>query len=102
MKFAIVFVAVLALTVAALASYQEDRIIRSQKDLGTDDFSFDFEISDGTSQQAQGQLKEVNGEHPAIIQSGSYKYKGENGETYQTDWTADERGFHPKISQLVL
>lgn len=101
MKFAIVFAALFTLSFAALASYRDGQIIRLQKDIGSDDFSFDFEISDGSSQQAQGQLKQVDSEHAALVQSGSYRYKGDNGETYQVEWTADELGYHPKTATLV-
>lgn len=102
MKFAIVFAALFALAIAAPYSSQDSTIVRSQSDVGADQFNFDFETSDGASQQAQGQLKQFDEDNFAVVQSGSYKYIGDDGQTYVVDWTADEKGFHPKAAHLPV
>lgn len=103
MKFAIVFAALFALAVAAPpASHQDVQITRSQNDVGIDQFNFDFETSDGSSQQAQGHLKQVDAENSAIVQQGSFRYIGDDGQTYEVVWTADEFGFHPQAAHLPV
>lgn len=100
MKFAIVFAALFAL---ALASTSPDaKITRSQTEVEPEKFTSDFETSDGSSQQAQGVLKYFEDDNAAVVQSGSYKYIGDDGLTYQVDWTADEKGFHPKAAHLPV
>lgn len=96
----ILFAVCFAWISAAPSSGQNDKVIKLRNDVGRDDFSFELELSDGTSQKAQGQLKHVDGEHSAIVQSGSYKFKGDDGLTYKIEWTADELGFHPKSPQI--
>lgn len=96
MKFAIVFVALFALALAD----KDAKITRSQSDVGTDTFKYDFETSDGASQSATGQLKQIDEDNAAVVQSGSYKYIGDDGHTYEVEWTADEFGFHPKAAHI--
>ncbi|KAL5287147.1 hypothetical protein ACFFRR_008218 [Megaselia abdita] len=103
MKFAIVFAALFALAVAASpASYKDAQVLRSESDVGVDSFHYNLETSDGTSQQAQGQLKQVDAENSAVVQSGSYKYIADDGQTYSINWTADEFGFHPEGAHLPV
>lgn len=98
MKFAIVFVALFALALAD----KDARITSSQSDMGTDQFSYDFSTSDGATQQATGHLKQIDEENSAVVQSGAYKYIGDDGQTYEVEWTADEFGFHPKAAHIPL
>lgn len=96
MKICIVLVALFALTFGN----QDAKITRSQSDVGTDQFNFDFETSEGASQQAAGQLKQIDEVNSAVVQSGHYKYIGDDGQTYEVEWYADETGFHPRASHI--
>lgn len=96
----IVFAILFALTVAAPSAEKKETVIKLQNDVGRENFNFEIELSDGSVQKAQGQLKQVDGEHAAIVQSGFYKFIGDDGLSYKVEWTADELGFHPKSPQV--
>ncbi|KAL5283983.1 hypothetical protein ACFFRR_006321 [Megaselia abdita] len=103
MKFAIVFAVFFALAVAAPpASHQEAQVLRLESDVGVDSFNYALETSDGTAQQAQGQLKQVDPENAAVVQQGSYRFIADDGQTYTINWTADEFGFHPEGAHLPV
>uniref|UniRef100_T1GMV1 Uncharacterized protein n=1 Tax=Megaselia scalaris TaxID=36166 RepID=T1GMV1_MEGSC len=57
---------------------------------------------DGTLQQAQGQYKQVDKENGAVVQQGSFRYVADDGQTYETKWTADELGYHPEAAHLPV
>ncbi|XP_065360518.1 larval cuticle protein 65Ab1-like [Calliphora vicina] len=98
MKFYIIFAALLAL---ALAKPAEVEILKSSSDVGPESYSFDLETSDGTSRHEDGQVKDVGGEHPAIVVHGSFSYKDEHdGKVYTVNYVADEHGFQPSGEHL--
>uniref|UniRef100_T1H0U1 Uncharacterized protein n=1 Tax=Megaselia scalaris TaxID=36166 RepID=T1H0U1_MEGSC len=103
MKFAIIFAALFALAIGAppkQASSSDAQILRLDSDIKTDGFRYALETSDGTSQIAEGQLKQTDPENAAVVQSGSFKFVADDGQTYQVNWTADEFGFHPEGAHL--
>ncbi|XP_020808979.1 larval cuticle protein 8-like [Drosophila serrata] len=103
MKFLIVFVALFALAVAAPAAPQsEAQILRSDSDVGPESFKYDWETSDGSSAQAQGQLKNIGSENEAISVQGSYRFIGDDGVTYEVTYIADENGFQPQGAHLPV
>ncbi|XP_034483004.1 larval cuticle protein 65Ag1-like [Drosophila innubila] len=97
MKFLIVFVALFAV---ALAAHADTEIVRSESDVGPESYSYSFETSDGQSAQEQGELENPGSEHEAISVHGSYKYIGDDGQTYEITYVADENGFQPQGSHI--
>uniref|UniRef100_T1H213 Uncharacterized protein n=1 Tax=Megaselia scalaris TaxID=36166 RepID=T1H213_MEGSC len=85
----VVFAALFAVAIAA-PSDKDAQTLRSDAQLNTDDFRVAVETSNGIKQEAEGELKQIDAENSAVIQRGSYNYIGDDGQTYQVDWTADE------------
>uniref|UniRef100_A0A336LWT4 CSON006903 protein n=1 Tax=Culicoides sonorensis TaxID=179676 RepID=A0A336LWT4_CULSO len=85
MKFAIVFVAIVSVALAAEVS-----ILRSDSDVGIDKFSFGYETSGGTKHEEQGEVIDPNAEEPAYSVRGSYSFIGDDGVTYTVDYVADQ------------
>ncbi|XP_055373466.1 endocuticle structural protein SgAbd-6-like [Condylostylus longicornis] len=102
MKFAIVFAALLAVTLAApLDSPQEAQVLKSEFDnIGVDGYKFAFETSDGTSRQEQAELKNVGTEEEGISVRGSVSWVDADGQTYSLNYVADENGYQPQGDHL--
>ncbi|XP_013116549.1 larval cuticle protein 65Ag1-like [Stomoxys calcitrans] len=99
MKFLIVFVALFAVALAAPA---EVEIVRSESDVGPENFNFAWETSDGAKAEAQGQLKNAGSEQEAISVKGSYSFVADDGQTYTVEYVADENGFQPSGAHLPV
>ncbi|XP_037941262.1 larval cuticle protein 65Ab1-like [Teleopsis dalmanni] len=98
MKLLIVFVALL---VVALGAPNDVVIVKSESDVQPESFHFAVETSDGKQHQEDGQVKDVGGEHPAIVVHGSFSYKDEHdGKVYTVNYVADEHGFQPTGEHL--
>lgn len=64
-------------------------------------FSWSYETANHISAQAQGELREIGQEHPALSVQGSYKYiDPADGQEYSVTYTADENGFQPHGAHL--
>ncbi|EDW33395.1 GL15517 [Drosophila persimilis] len=100
MKFLIVFVALFAVALAAPSG--DVTILRSESDVGPENFSYAFETSDGTAAQESGVLKNAGSEQEAIAVQGSYKFIGDDGVTYEVTYIADENGFQPSGAHLPV
>lgn len=57
---------------------------------------FSYKTSDGVSREEEAQLITV-GENKGIGVKGSYSYVGPDGQEYQVTFTADDKGYNPKI-----
>ncbi len=62
-------------------------------------FGYSFEAENGIAQEAEGEMKNIDGTE-VMVMRGSYRYTGDDGETVEVEWTADENGFHPTSSKL--
>lgn len=60
---------------------------------------FSFETSDGQKREEHAQVV-IENDEPTQYVSGSYQYIGDNGLTYQVNYTADKYGFHPQASHF--
>ncbi|XP_017010527.1 larval cuticle protein 65Ag1-like [Drosophila takahashii] len=98
MKFLIVFVALFAV---ALANPTAD-ILRSESDVGPENFKYDWETSDGQAANAQGVLHNAGSDHESLAVQGSYRFVGDDGVTYQVNYIADENGFQPQGAHLPV
>ncbi|XP_064542632.1 larval cuticle protein 65Ag1-like [Drosophila montana] len=101
MKFLIVFVALFAVALAAPAG-PEVQIVRSDSDVGPESFKYGWETSDGSSAQAEGQLNNIGSENESLAVRGSFSYIGDDGQTYQVNYVADENGFQPQGAHLPV
>ncbi|EDV51111.1 larval cuticle protein 65Ab1 [Drosophila erecta] len=100
MKFLIVFVALFAI---ALARPNDVVIVRSESDVGPQQWSSDVETSDGTSINQKGSLKNEGTEHEAAVVHGSYSWVDEKtGEKFTVTYVADENGFQPQGAHLPV
>ncbi|GBP72130.1 Flexible cuticle protein 12 [Eumeta japonica] len=66
---------------------------------GDGSYDFDFELSDGTKHQQQGQVVNAGTDNESISVRGSYAWVGPDGVTYVVTYVADENGFQPTIEQ---
>ncbi|XP_031769556.2 endocuticle structural protein SgAbd-6-like [Galleria mellonella] len=93
----LVFVAVGA---AAPQNPQDVQILRYDIDnTGLEAYSYAVELSDGTKQEEQGQLKNQGTENESISVQGQYSWVGPDGVVYTVSYIADENGFQPRIEQ---
>nr|AYA49876.1 cuticular protein 4 [Leptinotarsa decemlineata] len=92
----IIFVLSALLAIAAAAPQQADKdavITKYESDnIGIDGYNFNFDTSNGTSQQETGQLANAGSENEIMKVAGSYQFTW-NGVTYTVTYTADENGF---------
>ena len=68
-------------------------------DNSSPNFRYNFETENDIKQEAEGELKEVDGTQ-VVVMRGSYSYIGADGQEYVVDWYADETGYHPTAAHL--
>uniref|UniRef100_A0A1B0G040 Uncharacterized protein n=1 Tax=Glossina morsitans morsitans TaxID=37546 RepID=A0A1B0G040_GLOMM len=109
MKFIIVFAALFAAALAAPQHYEHHEhhdhydhaeVLRYESDVRPDGYKFGFETSDGTQHDAEGQLKNLDKDHDALVVHGSFSFVDKEGHKYQVDYVADEYGYQPKGAHL--
>ena len=95
-------------TAAAPATVVEARVaaepigVRSfDMDNSSPNFRYNFETENDIKQEAEGELKEVDGTQ-VVVMRGSYSYIGADGQEYVVDWYADETGYHPSAAHLPV
>ena len=95
-------------TAAAPAEVVETRVaaepigVRSfDLDNSSPNFRYNFETENDIKQEAEGELKEVDGTE-VVVMRGSYSYIGADGQEYVVDWYADETGYHPSAAHLPV
>ncbi|KAH8342304.1 hypothetical protein KR059_000705 [Drosophila kikkawai] len=98
MKFLIVFVALFAVALASPTA----EILRSESDVGPENFKYGFETSDGVAANAEGQLNNIGSDHESLAVHGSYSFVGDDGVTYTVNYVADENGFQPSGAHLPV
>ncbi|XP_055609389.1 flexible cuticle protein 12-like [Uranotaenia lowii] len=102
MKFALVFVTLLALACSLpVPDDKEAQVLRFDNDHhGIDGYSWNLETSNGIQQQEQAELRSFPDDNSAIVVRGSYSYLGADGVTYTVNYIADENGFQPQGDHL--
>ena len=65
-------------------------------------FFHSLETSDGNSQQAQGQLKQIGKDEAAIVVKGAFSFVADDGQTYTINYIADENGYQPQGAHLPV
>ncbi|XP_023952893.2 flexible cuticle protein 12-like [Bicyclus anynana] len=98
MKFIIALC--LVSVVVALPPYDEVQVLRYDNDnIGTGDYSYQFEQSDGTKQEQVGELKNEGVVGQAEVVRGSYSWFAPDGYTYKVTYVADELGYRATIEK---
>ncbi|CAG4986504.1 endocuticle structural glycoprotein ABD-5-like [Colias croceus] len=96
-KYVLVALALFAVAAAAPQQPQEPTYILKQDSVvNPDGYNFEFETSDGTQRQEQGNLKQLAENVQALQVQGSYKYAAPDGLIYTVTYVADEHGFQPQ------
>ncbi|XP_047031515.1 pupal cuticle protein 36-like [Helicoverpa zea] len=70
------------------------QILKLNNEVTAEGFAYDFETSNGIRADAQGVA--TNG----VQSQGSFAYKGDDGQDYSIQYTADENGFQPRGAHL--
>lgn len=102
MKFAIVFAGFLALALSAPSSPQEAQVTKLVNDVHAEGLKYNLETSDGTTQNAQGELKQVDSKNSAVVVKGSFSYIASDGQQYTVTYVADEKGYQPSGKHLPV
>ncbi|CAG9795414.1 unnamed protein product [Diatraea saccharalis] len=101
MKSFIVLACLVAAALAVPVDPKDATIVRYDSDnIGVDGYKYEFQTSDGTSAQEQGQLKNVGTENEAIEVRGQFSYTGQDGQVYTVTYVANENGFQPQGAHL--
>ncbi|KAG8222316.1 hypothetical protein J437_LFUL001858 [Ladona fulva] len=102
MKLSIVVLAALIAVVASRPQNPKDVTITSYSsdNIGLDGYNFQYALSDGTSRQETGELKNAGTENEALVVRGSFTYRGEDGKEYTINFVADENGYQPQGEHL--
>ncbi|CAH0727794.1 unnamed protein product, partial [Brenthis ino] len=101
----LIVLSLVALAVAApppRLNYQPNdvQLLRYENDnIGTGNYRYAFEQSDGTKQEQRGELRNEGREDEYVAMTGSYTWIGPDGVTYLVTYTADENGFQPEIEE---
>ncbi|XP_055610890.1 flexible cuticle protein 12-like [Uranotaenia lowii] len=100
MKLAIVFIATLALALAAPAEEKDAQVLKYDSDVAADGYSFQYETSNGIKHQEKSELKKFDEDVSALVVRGSFSFVGADGVTYTVNYVADENGFQPEAAHL--
>ncbi|XP_050342296.1 endocuticle structural glycoprotein ABD-5-like [Nymphalis io] len=97
MKITIFTVAALALACALPQDQpqaQAVQIVKQDSEVNENGYNFEYETSDGTSRQEQGDYKNDT-EQQGLSVKGSYKYVAPDGQTISVTFVADKNGYQP-------
>lgn len=92
---------ILSLVAVALAAPQSQTepipILRQDSNINPDgSFQYSFETGNGIAAEANGALKNIGAEVPALEIQGKFQYPSENGGLNQLTYIADENGYRPQ------
>ncbi|XP_071442999.1 endocuticle structural glycoprotein SgAbd-5-like [Hetaerina americana] len=98
----LLLLAAVALVSARPQQNPNDVVITSytNENIGVDGYNFGYQLSDGTSRQETGELKNAGTENEAIVVRGSFTYKGADGQEYTVNFVADENGYQPEGAHI--
>ncbi|XP_028179142.1 endocuticle structural glycoprotein ABD-5-like [Ostrinia furnacalis] len=69
-------------------------IVKQDSEVDVNGYNFEFETSDGTSRQEQGEYKNDTDQQGLLVK-GSYKYVAPDGQHIQVTYVADKNGYQP-------
>ncbi|XP_041976351.1 larval cuticle protein LCP-17-like [Aricia agestis] len=94
---------VLSLFAVALAAPQgqEIPILRQDSNINPDgSFQYSFETGNNIITDANGQLKNIGAEEPALEIQGQVKYQSDDGTPIELTYIANENGYQPQGAHL--
>ncbi|XP_023942927.1 larval cuticle protein LCP-17 [Bicyclus anynana] len=95
---------VLSLVAVALAGPQSPEpipILRQDSNINPDgSFQYSYETGNGISAAANGAVRNIGAENPALQIQGEFQYPGDDGKPIGLSYTADENGYVPQGSIL--
>ncbi|XP_047986599.1 endocuticle structural protein SgAbd-6-like [Leguminivora glycinivorella] len=100
MKITLFALATLALVCAvpqdqpAAAGAAPVAIVKQDSEVNINGYNFDFETSDGTARQEQGEYKNDTDQQGLAVK-GSYKYVAPDGQHISVTFVADKNGYQP-------
>ncbi|XP_063379464.1 endocuticle structural glycoprotein ABD-5-like [Cydia fagiglandana] len=69
-------------------------IVKQDSEVDINGYNFDFETSDGTARQEQGEYKNDTDQQGLAVK-GSYKYVAPDGQHISVTFVADKNGYQP-------
>ncbi|KAE8743553.1 Cuticle Protein CPR RR-1 3 [Frankliniella occidentalis] len=95
-------IVVLSAAVAAVLAQQQQPQVTITKysftpNTGNGEYSFEYELSDGSARSEQGVLQNAGTENEFLLVTGSFRWTSPEGQVTQVDYTADDTGYHPKV-----
>ena len=76
-------------------------ILRQDSNINPDgSFQYSFETGNGINAAANGALRNIGAEEPALQIQGEFSYPSEDGGSIQLSYVADENGYQPRGSAL--
>lgn len=76
------------------------KIIHQEHNYEKDKYDFDFETENKIRAEEKAVIKNKNEPNEGIASAGFYEYIGPDGYLYRVDYTADDKGFRPKLRRL--
>ncbi|KAG6440631.1 larval cuticle protein LCP-17 [Manduca sexta] len=107
MKFLVVLAVAVACASADVSHIVKDEasapVLKSSYDISPEgNFQYLYETGNGIVAQADGSVKNVNSEYPAVGIVGGYKYTAPDGQVIDVVYKADENGYQPQGSHLPV
>ncbi|CAB3242921.1 unnamed protein product [Arctia plantaginis] len=92
--FALAALAIVCAQEQAAPAQPAVQIVKQVEDVDVDKYNFEYETSDGTSRQEQGEYKNDT-EQQGLVVKGSYKYVAPDGQHISVSFVADKNGYQP-------
>ncbi|KAJ2946958.1 hypothetical protein O0L34_g16306 [Tuta absoluta] len=70
------------------------QIVKQDSEVDVNGYNFDFETSDGTIRQEQGEYKNDTDQQGLLVR-GSYSYVAPDGQHISVSFVADKNGYQP-------
>lgn len=83
-------------------SNNEIRTLKESKEQDENGYKYAYETANNIEAQEQGRLDNAGSDAEVLRAVGYYQYVGEDGQTYRVDYTADENGFRPRVSNFYF
>ncbi|CRL03001.1 CLUMA_CG016579, isoform A [Clunio marinus] len=93
MKFLLLFVVAIAVTLAS--PERKEEVVTTQNGVGLGGYSFAYETKDGQVREEHGNMKNNETEDGVMYVRGTYSFVGDDGQTYTVSYIIDENGFQP-------